>query len=388
MNALLAKVVNKKTLLIANEGRLLKKCILGFLILIFSFQSNEFGQIVRALLVDAYLQVSIFVGFTLFIFIGLDTLTKLNITSFLKRTKKIHVIFCSFLGVIPGCGGAIIIVTQYIQGRLSFGCLVAVLTSTMGDAAFLLISKEPLNGLLVFFIASIAGIITGYVVDLLRKDIYFNTKENLKVVFEKIDFTWVSRFNVIWLLVFVPGLVLGFLMAFQIDTKNYLNFSNNFNIIELVGSTGAIISVFMWSLNPLSDFQCSTEKSRTYLSRVIDTTNFVTTWVISAFLFYEGFIYFTSIDLGILFDIWSPLIPLVAILFGFIPGCGPQILVTTFYLNGTIPFSAELGNAISNDGDALFPAIALAPKDAISATLYSAIPAIITAYSYMFLFEI
>ena len=45
MNALLAKVVNKKTLLIANEGRLLKKCILGFLILIFSFQSNEFGQI-------------------------------------------------------------------------------------------------------------------------------------------------------------------------------------------------------------------------------------------------------------------------------------------------------------------------------------------------------
>ena len=388
MNALLAKVVNKKTLLIANEGRLLKKCILGFLILIFSFQSNEFGQTVRALLVDAYLQVSIFVGFTLFIFIGLDTLTKLNITSFLKRTKKIHVIFCSFLGVIPGCGGAIIIVTQYIQGRLSFGCLVAVLTSTMGDAAFLLISKEPLNGLLVFFIASIAGIITGYVVDLLRKDIYFNTKENLKVVFEKIDFTWVSRFNVIWLLVFVPGLVLGFLMAFQIDTKNYLNFSNNFNIIELVGSTGAIISVFMWSLNPLSDFQCSTEKSRTYLSRVIDTTNFVTTWVISAFLFYEGFIYFTSIDLGILFDIWSPLIPLVAILFGFIPGCGPQILVTTFYLNGTIPFSAELGNAISNDGDALFPAIALAPKDAISATLYSAIPAIITAYSYMFLFEI
>lgn len=388
MNALLAKVVNKKTLLIANEGRLLKKCILGFLILIFSFQSNEFGQIVRALLVDAYLQVSIFVGFTLFIFIGLDTLTKLNITSFLKRTKKIHVIFCSFLGVIPGCGGAIIIVTQYIQGRLSFGCLVAVLTSTMGDAAFLLISKEPLNGLLVFFIASTAGIITGYVVDFLRKDIYFNTKENLKVVFEKIDFTWVSRFNVIWLLVFIPGLVLGFLMAFQIDTKNYLNFSNNFNIIELVGSTGAIISVFMWSLNPLSDFQCSTEKSRTYLSRVIDTTNFVTTWVISAFLFYEGFIYFTSIDLGILFDIWSPLIPLVAILFGFIPGCGPQILVTTFYLNGTIPFSAELGNAISNDGDALFPAIALAPKDAISATLYSAIPAIITAYSYMFLFEI
>ena len=79
--------------------------------------------------------------------------------------------------------------------------------------------------------------------------------------------------------------------------------------------------------------------------------------------------------------------PLVAILLGFLPGCGPQIIVTTFYLNGYIPLSAEIGNAISNDGDALFPAIALAPKAAIIATLYSAIPAIIIAYSFMFIFE-
>ena len=62
-------------------------------------------------------------------------------------------------------------------------------------------------------------------------------------------------------------------------------------------------------------------------------------------------------------------------------------MVATFYLNGYIPLSAELGNAISNDGDALFPAIALAPKAAILATLYSAIPAIIVAYSYFYLFE-
>ena len=388
MNALLAKVVNKKTLLIANEGRLLKKCILGFLILVFSFQSSGFGQIVRELLVDAYLQVSVFVGFTLFIFIGLDSLTKFNISDFLKKTKKAHVVICSILGALPGCGGAIVVVTQYIQGRISFGSLVAVLTSTMGDAAFLLLSKEPSKGLLVFLIAGTTGIISGYIIDFFKKEKYFNTKETLKVVFEKINITWVSRFNILWLIVFFPGFILGFLLAFQVDINKYLNFSNNLNIVELIGSIGAIISIFMWALNPLSDFQCSTEKSRSYLSRVVDTTNFVTTWVISAFLIYESFVYFTAIDLSILFNVWTPLIPFVAILLGFIPGCGPQILVTTFYLNGVIPFSAELGNAISNDGDALFPAIALAPKDAISATLYSAIPAVIVAYSYMFLFEI
>ena len=49
-----------------------------------------------------------------------------------------------------------------------------------------------------------------------------------------------------------------------------------------------------------------------------------------------------------------------------------------------IPFSALLGNAISNDGDALFPAIAIAPKAAILATIYSAIPAFVMAYTLYF----
>ena len=97
--------------------------------------------------------------------------------------------------------------------------------------------------------------------------------------------------------------------------------------------------------------------------------------------------YFTNIDLKIFFDLCLHLVPLVAILFGFLPGCGPQVVVATFYLNGYIPLSAEIGNAISNDGDALFPAIALAPKAAVLATLYSAIPAIIVAYSYFYIFE-
>ncbi|MGC9460760.1 putative manganese transporter, partial [Vibrio genomosp. F10] len=43
--------------------------------------------------------------------------------------------------------------------------------------------------------------------------------------------------------------------------------------------------------------------------------------------------------------------------------------------------------SISNDGDALFPAIALAPKAALMATIYSVIPAFIIGYGYFFLFE-
>ena len=387
MNAFIAAVIEKKTILIANEGRLLKKSFLGFAILIMAFQTNAFGDVVRQALVDAYLQVSVFVGFTLFIFIGMDALTKFNIAYVLDKTKKIHVIMASLLGALPGCGGAIVVVTQYIQGRISFGSFVAVLTATMGDAAFLLLAAEPKTGLFIFALGATVGSITGYIVDKIHGASYLQGDSKIKVEFEKLQKTFVSKFNIFWTLIFLPGFFVGLFVAFQQDLDQILNIPEGFSLVTSLGLAGAMISIFMWSLNPLSDFQCSTDRTRNLLSRVVDTTNFVTTWVICSFLVFEIFIYITSYDLKIFFDIWTPFIPLVAILFGFLPGCGPQIVVTTFYLNGFIPLSAEIGNAISNDGDALFPAIALAPKAAIIATLYSAIPAFIFAYGFMFLFE-
>ena len=388
MNALISAIKDKQRIMFANEGRLLKKSFFGLIILALAFQTGEFGNIIRESMVDAYLAVSVFVGFTLMVFIGLDSLTKFDIQSFLEKTKNFHVPIASFLGAIPGCGGAIIVVTQYIQGRISFGALVAVLTATMGDAAFLILAMEPSTGLLIFVLGIFVGTISGYVVDLIHGRSFMMTNSNIELEFEKLKKTFVSKFNIFWLMLFVPGFIIGILLAFQIDVDNFLNLPSNVSIVIMLGSGGAILSIFMWSLNPLSDFQCSTDKSRGFLSRVIDTTNFVSTWVISGFLVFEIFMYFTNIDLKLFFDLWLPFVPLIAILFGFLPGCGPQIVVATFYLNGYIPLSAELGNAISNDGDALFPAIALAPKAAILATIYSAFPAIIVAYTYLVIFEL
>ena len=387
MNALLTVLKQRKKVVLANDGRLLKKSFFGLLILTLAFQSGELGEIVRSSMIDAYLQVSVFVGFTLFIFIGLDSLTKFDITSFLVKTKKFHVPLSAFLGALPGCGGAIIVVTQYIQGRIGFGSLVAVLTATMGDAAFLILAIEPSTGLLIFALGTVVGSISGYVVDIIHGNKFLIQKFDDDGNEEVLEKTFVSKFNIFWLLIFMPGFILGILVAFQVNINNLIFLPNNFELTTIIGSSGAILSIFMWSLNPLSDFQCSTDKSRGFLSRVVDTTNFVSTWVICGFLVFEIFMFFTSIDLKVFFDIWLPFVPLIAIFFGFLPGCGPQVVVATFYLNGFIPLSAELGNAISNDGDALFPAIALAPKAAVVATIYSAVPAIIVAYSYMFIFE-
>ena len=83
MNAIINALNNRKKVVLENDGRLLKKSFLGILILALAFQSGEFGEIIRNSMTDAYLQVSVFVGFTLFIFIGLDSLTVFDTGTFL-----------------------------------------------------------------------------------------------------------------------------------------------------------------------------------------------------------------------------------------------------------------------------------------------------------------
>ncbi|EMF7410587.1 hypothetical protein V4F87_004919, partial [Vibrio parahaemolyticus] len=97
--------------------------------------------------------------------------------------------------------------------------------------------------------------------------------------------------------------------------------------------------------------------------------------------------YFSGVDLAATFSNWGIWMPLAGLAIGMLPGCGPQILVTSLYITGAAPLSAQIANAISNDGDALFPAIAMAPKAALMATVYSSIPAFIVGYGYYFMFE-
>ena len=361
-----------------------KKISFFVFILILTFNPSEIGSITRLAMANAYLSVSVFVGITLFIFLYFERSKTYSLSNFFKKNTNFQVPIAACLGAIPGCGGAIIIVTQYLQGNITFGCLVAVLTSTMGDAAFLILAKQPASALLIFLICMVVGIVTGFIIDYIIPNKYSKTnisKLNLKLgEIQNKNHLFLYKF---WLVIFIPGSILGILGQFQINLEKILNFDINY----FLGFSATLLAMFIWSINPFSDKAISVDTSRNIQSKSIDMTNFVTVWVVVGFLFFDLGMYFTGIDFKKLFDVILPLTPFLAIFVGFIPGCGPQILTATLYLNGYIPFSAEIGNAISNDGDALFPAIAICPKEAILATVYSAIPAIIVAYSYFFLFE-
>jgi len=62
---------------------------------------------------------------------------------------------------------------------------------------------------------------------------------------------------------------------------------------------------------------------------------------------------------------------------GLIPGCGPQIIAITAYTKDLISFPALTANAISQDGDALFPLLVRHRAASLWATIHTTIPALV-----------
>ena len=351
--------------------------------------NSELGDIIFASVADAYLQVSTFVAGTFMIFYGIEKFLKIDATAALRRNTIWQVPVAAALGALPGCGGAIIVVTQYVTGRLSFGSVVAVLTATMGDAAFLLIAQEPLTGLAIIVMGFVVGTLSGWVINAIHGGDFLRglvkTPDAPTTYYEDASATWIDR---LWMIIMMPGIVLAVLVAFQVDVDALFAsplFDQPATFIGVVGGALALTMRLAPKFGVTGDKAFS--ESGTIIRRTIANTNFVTTWVIGAFLVFELSVYIFGLDMKNLFTGVALYTPLIAILIGFLPGCGPQVLVTTMYLSGVIPLSAQIGNAISNDGDALFPAIAIAPRVAIVATLYSAVPALLISYGWLFLVE-
>ena len=355
-----------------------KKYFIALLLLALTALPGELGDLTRALVTDAYVQVSAFVAITLSIFYFSEHKFNFNVGNVLRESSAFQIPIAAILGATPGCGGAVVVVAAYTSGNVSFGAVIATLTATMGDAAFLLIAVRPDIAILVLPLTLLAGIITGYIADnfltFSHQEKAVNLKSDVPIIGKN------RKRDIIFTCLIVPGFGLGILQILQYDLEEL------FGIFpQIIAIVGMVTSIFIWSNSQIKTMTNPRDKP---LVRVAEETSFIAIWVLAAYLAYDYLVYLTPLDLNVMFKTIGMLIPLLAIIIGFIPGCGPQILVTTLFINGMIPFSALLGNAISNDGDALFPAIAIAPKAAILATIYSAIPAFVMAYTLYFFFPL
>lgn len=336
---------------------------------------GHLGSLTRELMTDAYVQVSVFVAATLLLFYGAERIFNFDIGQVLSNARGAQVPLAALLGTTPGCGGAVVVVAAYSSGHVGFGAVVATLTATMGDAAFLLIATRPDAAIVVLPLSLVVGILSGWIVDRLHKVEY---RASTLASCELAPLIGKTRpQDVAYLLLAIPGFYVGAAQLGQIEISHIAGLP-----IQWLALVGTFLGLTIWATSKVS---AMTNAKDSPLTRMAEETSFISVWVIGAYLAYDYVAEFGGLDLELLFQSIAPLLPLMGVLVGLIPGCGPQVLVTTLYLNGVIPFAALMGNAVSNDGDALFPAIALNPKAAIVATVYSTIPATILAYAF-FLF--
>jgi hypothetical protein len=356
-------------------------------------------ELTSAVIADAFWQVAVYVALTLTLFYGVASRLSddSRFSRLLRSSPTLQVVFAASMGVLPGCGGAIIVMTQFVKGHLSFSAVVAVLTATMGDAAFLLLASRPGSGAFVLATTWTVGVLFGLLIDRVHEPDFMRPVAAAAPAIEASGAQADTRPVVeaqgfFWLAVLVPATAIAILGSFQVDVDAL--FGLPASAMAWLGAGLGILTLMLWALGrPVSDAsRINSGKTGSQgialFQKVAHETNFVFTWVVFSFLLFELTIWATDWNLAALFGEVAILMPLMGVLIGLLPGCGPQILVTTLYVSGAIPMSAQLGNAISNDGDALFPAIALAPRAAMLATLYTALPALAVAYGYAALFEL
>lgn len=404
---------------------------------------HDILHIVLSTAENAFLQVGVFVGAVLLLFGFINYKRQGKFVESLEKGKRWQPVFGSFLGLTPGCGGAIFVMPLYLKTTVSFGTVVATLIATMGDSAFVLMATHPKEYLLVSLIGLATAIATGYIVDKIKLDKGFAKRQQqlvrrLKPLKEKhedleaelvesgvhdkkmhhighkegdmIDvmmhhyepepveskwahlFTHKYAYKIFWALV-VVAIVPGVALLFQVDVNK------DFGIPHLgmaLGLAGTLFSaVYMLVNRKVVKNDCHTEEEQKIFSlketliHSAEDTAFVNTWVFVAYLLYELVVFAIGGELVV--RDWMSATGVAAViigaLIGLIPGCGPQIIFVSLYAKGMIPFAALVANAISQDGDALFPLLAIDKKSSLIATVITTIPALLIGLLIYWIFN-
>ncbi|WP_265109262.1 putative manganese transporter [Halosolutus halophilus] len=383
---------------------------------------NELLVVLLESLRDSYVQVSAFVAVTVLAFGLAQYRTDGALLAAIEDNERLQVLFGGLLGLTPGCGGAIVVMPLYVRGTVSFGTVVATLGATAGDSAFVILALAPEAAIYAYAIAFAASVATGYLVDSVGLGVSRIDAAVAQLSPAMADggtvvnsgvgsnpahdygcpapthahesgpdrrsrvLTPLSHFaHVAWWVAAVAGLVLGTIYLLRGGPEVALAPGIGFDgLFTVVGIAGAVLSLYLYAIGRHYVGEGEIARARDSFGSVYDTlthaameTSFVTVWVLVAFLIYEYAVLLTGLNVATVAAAAGVLAPIGGAAVGLIPGCGPQILLASVYAEGGLPFSALTANAIAQDGDALFPLLAVDARAAIVATIYNFLPAVV-----------
>ena len=397
--------------------------------------SSEVIEVIVVSMRDAFLAVTVFVAAMVLLFSWLQYVTAGKFVDTIRENKRWQPVIGALMGITPGCGGAIVMMPMYARGYVTYGTVVATLIATLGDAAFVLIGAAVVDSafiapvIAVHVISFTVGLAWGYLVDGLKitpqqplgkfgptfedekpeveKEV--NEKDDTQAVFEDLgreDETGFGYFLLhqgysLWWAITGLGLIFAILLLVWSAQDAEYALELEYNPLSLdgfitwVGLLGTSLSVVLY-VSQKTWIRDDTEASigdklysmRETMVHSASETAFVTFWVMAAYLVFEFSMLFSGMAEEDLAKYGDGLIAvIVASFIGLIPGCGPQIIAITAYTKDLISFPALTANAISQDGDALFPLLVRHRAASLWATIHTTIPALIVGIG-LFVFDI
>lgn len=346
-----------------------------------------------AALSDAYLQVGVWVAAMIWICASLRERPQNRFLQLLSRPGLAPWVGAA-LGVSPGCGGAIVVMPLFVSGKTSFGAVIGTLVATMGDSSFVMLAARPQLGLAIHAGLFVLGGLCGTLVDALkirpstepgptasRGSHCSPCEEHLR---NRATLDYLTPYSSHWTLApvyafFFVGLCLSISLSFFQVPIEYFGQCGPFSIVHLFGACGALQCMMMALVGGTSPKESKSSchaHPRTAALEALQETAPVVGWVALSFLLTSIAIDGFGVDLSFLQEnnLWCVLL---GACIGLIPGCGPQIVLTTLYIDGVVGLGVLLANAVSQDGDALLPLLAKAPRAASLATLLTTLPAIL-----------
>ena len=397
--------------------------------------SSEVLEVVVVSMRDAFLAVTVFVAAMVLLFSWLQYITAGKFVDAIRANKRWQPVIGALMGITPGCGGAIVMMPMYARGYVTYGTVIATLIATLGDAAFVLIGAAVTDSsfiapvIAVHLISFVVGVAWGYLVDGLKitprnplgkfgptfKD--DNPPENFLESddvesHEIIDdlgreeaggwrYFLLHQGYTVWWMVTAIGLIFAVLLLVWSAQDADFNLEISYNPLTLhgfitwIGLLGTSLSVILY-ISQKNWIRDDTEASigdklysmRETMIHSASETAFVTFWVMAAYLVFEFSMLFSGMTEADLARYGDGLIAVVLAAFiGLIPGCGPQIIAITAYTKDLLSFPALTANAISQDGDALFPLLVRHRAASLWATIHTTIPALIVGI-FLMVFEV
>jgi hypothetical protein len=341
-------------------------------------------QLLLQPLADAFMQVGVFVALAVAPFGWAQHRWGPRLAAALERHARWAPLVGAALTMPPGCGGAIVVVTAYARGAVSYGTAVAALVATMGDVSWVLLAADPVLTVQLKAGLLVVGATSGWLVDAAgiapRRPVLRvppppppdPTRPDHATAGGAVSRpTLVHSLGVLPVLLWLAvggGAVVGLPVT--------LNLSDPQDLYLVVGLTGAGLCLAAAASGRLAGPGVLRESGAQVAQ--------VTTWVSVAYVGLAVLERTTGFD-GSQLPVHGLVGVLVGVAVGLVPGCAAQIVFVGVFTAGGMPLSTLAAATLSQDGDALLPLLALHPRAAVLAGALTAVPALVVGTALLLL---